>query len=415
MLLIIAVPYVALAEQWVDELKMFNIVPINCFGARDSWTKDLSLKIDSLLSQSIEFAAIVVVNKTLISEKFQSEIRRVPESRTCFIGDEVHHHSAEFINKKLPPAVWRLGLSATPYSDRTSDDLEEFEQESRKSRLETYYGDIVATYSLGDALADRVLTPYNYYLFEVYLTAVETDKYINLSHQIGRLMNIDKSRNNEALNSLLRKRNRIIANAEKKLDALDEVLKAEKLIDKSYTLFYVGEGKAGVDDDDDDLRDEQEDEVSQLDEVAKVIRKNNWKVSSFTARESKGDRIKIMNSFTEGSIDALVSMRVLDEGIDIPKCQRAFILASSRNSRQFIQRRGRILRKYPNKELAHIYDFLVVPSPNNKDSNCTRLVESELRRAKEFMMLSANQESARMDMDKIADIYGINLEDIECE
>ena len=414
LLFIVAVPYIALAEQWVGELNMFNMQPIKCFSNRANWESSLSNKINSLISGNIEFVSVVVVNKTLISTSFQNIIKRVNEDSIFFVGDECHRHGAVLINSKLPAARFKMGLSATPYTEGPQTEYQDFdEEESSKDRLIKYYGDVVANYTLHDALVDGVLTPYRYYLNVVYLTEVETELYIKYSKEIGRCLAINKSKDNKSLSNAIRKRNKIVSNAEGKLRALDKILQSDLVAAKSNTLFYVGEGKAGNDDDDDDLRENIVDETTQLDEVARVIRKNKWKVSSFTAKENKADRQTIMRSFVDGSIDGLVSMRVLDEGIDIPKCERAFILASSRNSRQFIQRRGRILRKFPGKKMAYIYDFLVVPNSNFKDKSSVALVENELRRAMDFVVLSNNRAECQQEAAAIGQQFGVDIMEID--
>ena len=340
-------------------------------------------------------------------------MKRIDRDSVFFIGDECHRHAAEAINRQLPSARFKMGLSATPYDD--SDDAAfDGSDYSSKQRITQYYGSIVADYSLHQALLDEVLTPYNYYLTIVHLTERETELYGDYTREIGRLMSIDRSRENTALNNAIRKRNKIVSNAEGKLNALDNILKNDSITDRMYSLFYVGEGKAGIEDDE-DLRWDFSDDASQLDEVSQIIRRNGWKVSPFTAKEKKSDRKITMRSFTDGSIDGLVSMRVLDEGIDIPKCQRAFILASSRNARQFIQRRGRILRKFPGKKLAHIYDFLVAPSPNSRDQASVSLVEKELRRAMDFVILSNNRVDCENTATDIAQQFGLDIMEIRYE
>lgn len=411
--LLVAVPYVALAEQWVKELSLFNISPIKCFSNRKSWGSRLLAKINNLNSGAIEFASAVVVNKTLSSEYFKEIIKKIEPNNLFFIGDECHRHGSSNINNFLPDAYFRMGLSATPYTENYEESDEE--EQTTKFRLTKYYGDIVASYSLHDALMDDVLTPYHYYLVPVELSVLETESYVEYSKEIGRLSALDNSSENSALKNMIRKRNKIISNASEKLSALDAILKSEKITDRSNTLFYVGEGKAGTDDDVDDFREHSDDDVSQLDEVAKIVSSNGWKVSSFTAKESTADRRTIMNSFTDGFIDGLVSMRVLDEGIDIPKCQRAFILASSRNSRQFVQRRGRILRKFEGKNLAHIYDFLVIPHKSFIHKSCSQLVAKELTRAMDFVVLSKNRSVSQIQAEKIGKDFGVDVMELRYE
>ena len=409
---LVAVPYVALAEQWVKELAMFNMQPIKCFLSRDEWAPLLNNKISNLLSGNIEFFSAVVVNKTMMTESFQNIIKRVSPENIFFVGDECHRHGSELISSKLPLADVRLGLSATPFLDTELDEYGEELDGGNRRRLTAYYGDIVAKYDLVNALVDKVLTPYNYHLVKVVLTERETELYIEYSKDIGRLSAMGNTKDNVALSNAIRKRNKIISNAENKLLVLDDLLKKEDFDTKSHTLFYVGEGKADIEDDLDLCRIDYGDDLTQLEKVAHVVRRNGWKVSRFTARENKSDRKLIMDSFIESSIDGLVSMRVLDEGIDLPKCQRAFILASSRNPRQFIQRRGRILRRSPGKERAEIFDFLVVADPVFKEKNIISLAKNELERAMDFVRLADNRKLVEAEAQKIAEIYNIDLNEV---
>jgi superfamily II DNA or RNA helicase len=139
------------------------------------------------------------------------------------------------------------------------------------------------------------------------------------------------------------------------------------------------------------VEDEDTGEVDRhVEQVTKVLAEHSWICSSFTARESRAARRRILDDFRLGNIDALVAIKCLDEGIDIPACRTAFLLASSRNPKQFIQRRGRILRRSEGKEYAIIHDFLVRPPPGNSEQTTAdrNLVKSELLRVTNFSKLS---------------------------
>ena len=403
MLAIVAVPYQALAEQWVDELALFNMKPIKCFDSIKTWESKLSDTINLLQNGSIEFASIVVVNRTLGNPRFQSLISRINENNIFFIGDECHRHATENMIKHLPNSSYRMGLSATPYIE--SNDIE-FDIPNREKELLTqYYGNVIADYSLAEALANGILTPYIYRLIPVYLTVEESESYEVLTKEIGRLISIDNSSQNTSLSNAIRKRNKLIQNAENKKSVLAALLKKEKIEDKRHTLFYVGEGST--------IESEEEQEtVSQLNTLASVISKDGWKLSKFTSLESKSDRKSIMKSFVDGDIDALVSMRVLDEGIDIPQCSRAFILASSSNSRQFIQRRGRILRRYEGKEFAEIFDFVVMPAADKVAECYRKLVYKELKRVMDFVRLAQNRLEVEKEAKLISEIFNIEIEEV---
>lgn len=409
MLLVVAVPYQALAEQWVEELALFNMKPIKCFSSKQSWENKLSDKISLLQNGDIEFLSVVVVNRTLTTKRFFSMISRIKNENIFFVGDECHHHANANAQNYLLRASFRMGLSATPFID---DEDWEYDDEPNveKELLTEFYGNVVAEYSLANALADGILTPYHYHLVLVQLTIDESQIYLELSKEIARLMAIDKSKSNVALSNAIRKRNKIISNANMKSIVLDNLLSNTDFKDKSHTLFYVGEGSALFDESTDKVKQK---DITQLEAISKVVVKNGWKPSKFTALENRTARKSIMNSFVEGSIDALVSMRVLDEGIDIPQCRRAFILASSRNSRQFIQRRGRILRRSEGKESAEIFDFIVLPnSDSGSDQAFRKLVFRELKRVMDFVRLASNRKQCEMEAQQIADEYGIDLREV---
>jgi len=407
-LLIVAVPYQALAEQWGKELAMFNMKPIRCYNSINQWEIPLNDSINLLQAGTLEFVSVVVVNKTLCSDKFQSSISRISPDNRFFIGDECHRHATNLIIKKLPKARFKMGLSATPYIETDEFNITDTNE---KDLLTSYYGDVVAEYSLANALADGVLTPYNYYMHIVPLSEFETEEYGRLSKQIGRLMSIDSSKDNKALSNAIRKRNKIISNAENKTMVLDKLLRTGDFEDKAHSLFYVGEGSST--ENSDNIESALQEDISQLEVLSSMIARHNWKLSKFTSLESSKSRKSIMNNFVSKRIDGLVSMRVLDEGIDLPMCKRAFILASSRNSRQFIQRRGRILRKAPGKQYADIYDFIVVPNTNRNDSvYFETLVRRELTRSMEFIRLSLNRSESEQIAIDIADEYLIQLEEL---
>ena len=82
-------------------------------------------------------------------------------------------------------------------------------------------------------------------------------------------------------------------------------------------------------------------------------------------------------------------MKCLDEGVDIPSARIGIILASTTNPREFIQRRGRLLRRSKGKELAEIYDMIVAPIFDKNGQldvirYARKIMEKELLRADEF-------------------------------
>lgn len=138
--------------------------------------------------------------------------------------------------------------------------------------------------------------------------------------------------------------------------------------------------------------------------------RSGWDVSRFTSHENRKIRERILDNFKLGVIDAMVAIRCLDEGIDIPACSTAYILASSRDPRQFVQRRGRILRKAPGKESAVIYDFIVTlggDAQGRENEYAERLVRKELERVAEFASLSRNRHEAFRQLRPLLNKYDL--------
>lgn len=385
--LIVSVPYVSLADQWCEELRLFNIHALKCYGAREDWYPKLSSYCERNDTNQDEFIAIVVVNKTLKSESFQKQINKFDMDRTFFIGDECHHHGSMGFSEKIPvEARFKLGLSATPFH---------YTDEEANTRLKLIYGDIVYSYSLYQAIENGILTPYDYYPIPVELTAEEADEYYDITDKIGKMIATISSSNgdkNERLQSLLMRRARLVGTAKNKLIELQKLISQRPV--PSHSLFYCSDGSSAEEDEDavDNSDTPTENEVKQRTLVGRILRSKGVTASPFTATETQSQRKEILNMFKGGDIKSLIAIKCLDEGIDVPACSTAYILASSRNPRQFIQRRGRILRKSEGKEKATIYDFVAVLPSNAIETN-TRDVEffkNELARVADFARHSNN-------------------------
>lgn len=379
----IAVPYQNLADQWVSILKQFNIAAVRCYGSRQQWHAHLSNLCTLFSAGAANLVCFVVVNRTLQTPEFVNIIRQFPEGNFMWIGDECHHHSSVNLSAVLPPnAKLRLGLSATP---------EHYIDTEATQRLKDYYGDIVSEFTLAQALEAKVITPYQYYITAIDLTDEEIASYLELSQKISQLAARSRSTDVESsgddqVRALLSQRARLLGCAAGKLSALEELLADKK--PTPLTLFYCGDGSI----EDDETGDWQR----HVDQISTLLYSHRWKCSHFTSRESREEREQLLASFRLGIIDALVAIRCLDEGIDVPACRTAYLLASSRNPKQFIQRRGRILRKAPGKEFAVIFDFLVKfpPSRFAADEYERQLVKAELKRVAEFAKLATNAADA---------------------
>lgn len=397
---VIAVPYVDLACQWLENLGIFGIYAHKCFGVRSSWASSFKRDVNYFNGGAIDFVAAVVVNKTLRTEYFFEMFHQVDSNSLMIIGDECHNHGSSALNKALPGGFYRMGLSATPFRSDEDELDSPFPNEARK-RILSYYSEVIATYELGDAIHDDVLTPYKYYIRPVYLTDDEQEEYENLTAEISRLLSRKNSRSFSKedqmwFTMLCGQRSRLLGRAKNKIETLRQITKGIQDKDKKHTLFYSGEGRA----------DEEyaEEDIKIIDQVSKVLIDNDWKVAQFTGTVSKKEREQLLLSFKDETIDGLVAMKVLDEGIDIPACKTAYILASTRNPRQYVQRRGRILRKAENKHSASIYDFVVLPI-NNSDAS-RQLRRSEAERVNDFALLAYN----KIEIEKAIEEHGLGYD-----
>lgn len=375
--LVISVPYQNLADQWVRVLSQFRISAIRAYGSRGEWYAQTSERLSLFLADAAPFLCIVVVNRTLQSDDFQRKLASIPGEHLMWVGDECHHHAGRGLASALPQhAQMRLGLSATP---------EHYVDDTATSRLKGYYGEIVSEFTLADALGAGVIAPYDYHVSAVSLNESETEAYLDLSRQIsvvaGRTGASEDS-DDDRLRALLMRRARILGGAGEKLIVLRRLLEGRP--PHPFALFYCGDGSTEDEDTGDAMRD--------IERVSELLYGLGWKCSRFTARESRDDREKLLSAFRIAALDALVAIRCLDEGIDVPACRTAYLLASSRNPKQFIQRRGRILRKSEGKNHATIFDFVVRLPPGKFDPSPLerRLVAGELARVAEFARLSRN-------------------------
>lgn len=395
--LIVAVPYTDLADQWCQEAALFNIQAIACYDSAVTWRDELGKSIQLFNDGLLPFVCAVVVNRTLQGDQFQQLIKKIEGKNLLFVGDECHRHRSSKMAASLPGhARYRLGLSATP------EDY--YANSEQKDPLYSYYGEVCARYTLAQALSDKVLTPYDYHLILVDLNESETDEYIKLSEEISKRavaggIDEDGSSSDPILEMLLFKRARLLGAAQNKLPALKSLL--DKNDPTALTLFYCGDGTVESPDDGTFLR--------QVEAVSVLLGELGWRSSRFTSNESKACRRELLEDFKIANIDALVAIRCLDEGINIPGCHSAYLLASSRNPRQFIQRRGRILRRAPGKEKATIYDFLVtLPESAISEFDYEKsLFGAELRRVTEFAGLCVNYAQAYRTVESLLTKYDL--------
>ena len=377
--LIIAVPYQTLADQWTDVAKLFNFSVIQCYRDRNLWEQKLSRHITNFnLFDKHTHLAIVVVHKTLMSDHFQNLLQHVSSKEILFVGDECHHNQTHI--DKLPKAGMKIGLSATPWSRR---------EDERRTILTTYFGDIVAQYTIEDAINDGVLSQYEYHCHFCEMNSEEAEEYQVLDKEIARYWAIREAGgpiNETYFQIRIARRARLLGSVESKFDKLRELVSG--IPKTTHNLFYCGDGS--TDFEEQEGQDRGETEVKDITRVSLILDEAGWYTSKFTARETFSQRRVILQNFLNGDINAMVAIRVLDEGIDIPDCSQAFLLASSQNERQYVQRRGRVLRQSSKGSHSTIHDFIVLPNPAYNDESARKLVRSELIRMIEFYRVARN-------------------------
>lgn len=403
-ILIVSVPYQVLGDQWAEVMTHFGMRPIKCFRSKSQWSQELREELASAaLSKDGRFVSIVVVNATLFGSEFQAILAGLDTRQIMLVGDECHHLGSEDLVRKLPAATLRLGLSATPWN---------VTDVRRKDVLVRFFGPIVARYTIRNALSDGVLAPYEYQFSVCALEPDEQEAYETLSSSIARIIAIREQGgpvNETELNRLLSERSRLVGSAAGKFARLRELIRTQR--PETHSLFYCGDGAVEAAEIFEDS--ESEARVRDVERVAILLANLGWRTSRFTADETHRERLRIMENFKQGDIHAIVAIRVLDEGFDMPICKTAYLMASSRSERQFIQRRGRVLRRAPGKQSAFIHDFLVVPADGRASAHMTRLAEQELVRALEFSRFASNALEATRQVRSLCDKHTVDFEAVE--
>ena len=396
--LLVVCPFRHLVAQWGRECERFNLQPLLAFESVRKWQNELSNQIYNLRTGDRVFLTVIVTNSTFIGEGFQSQLKFFPP-KTLIIGDEAHHLGSERLEECLPRHIGlRLALSATP---------ERYFDEEGTDALWGYFGAVLQPeFTLKDAIDRGALVRYFYYPLLVELTPSEALVYAKLTQQIGWALSEALSENynlqaNETLTSLLVKRSRLIGSAANKLEVLRELMKTR--LNTTHTLFYCGDGTV-----------EEMGNIRQLEAVTRILGTElGYRVNIYTAETPLAERERLREQFERGDLQGLVSIRCLDEGVDIPAIENAVILASSSNPRQFIQRRGRILRPHPGKTRATLFDAIVVPPDCDREvwEVERNLLRKELIRFLEFANLAENSEEAKATLSIIQEKYQLSTDD----
>ena len=380
LLTVIAMPTAHLVDQWEEDVLKFDFdVVIKAYSANSSWKDDLPEYLLDLSIGELENVVILTTHTTASGSDFRDMVKECGVD-SFLIVDEVHGIGSKTQKLALEPFYnYRLGVSATP--ERWMDDV-------GNEAIFSFFGDIVYKFTLSDALIrinpdteKTFLTPYEYYPIFVELTDEEFDNYSAYSLIIAQLYSKLKSNPKNKSEIKLQIRNKLLARQKILNVAENKYIEFRNLFSKLYDqsggelnnlLIYCHNS-------------------NQLNKISSILNDFNIIKHKFTGSESISDRLILLEQFSKGNVNALVAMKCLDEGVDVPSAETAIIMASTSNPREYIQRRGRILRRYKNKDLAIIYDMIVTMSDRQIRRLSTyernlelQIMEKEAERYREF-------------------------------
>ena len=398
---IIAVPYKHLVKQWAEDVALF-FPNIDTYQVHGEISNAETAIYSSYKTSKIDGKSIIVITtiKSFFLERFEKLYNRI-DFKKLLIVDEAHNFINYLTDDLSKKYEYKLGLSATPVFGTSQEKTEQ---------LLSWFGGRVYNLPIDEAIG-KYLVNYNYY--PIYVNASENDerefnRYTRLmisafDAKTKRIINEDKFLKG------YRGRLRAISMAEEKMNNISIIFKQIK--EQDHTIIYCSDGKLFT-----SVNSKSDaEEVRHLEYILSLINqsiiKKDKKASKFTATEDVETRMRLINNFNKQYIDYLVAIRCLDEGINIPSIKAALILSSNDNFREFVQRRGRILRFDPNnpdKKTAAIYDVIVKPSYGNKN-----FIKIELRRFQEYARLALNKDGLKKELQSLLDDYDLTTNDIE--
>lgn len=413
---VVLVPTIDLAEQWEKEAKSFNIQSILKVTSKSDWQTELSNIVTLTRFGGSTSFFIICSYASFTKQRFQNYFQRLPKD-TILIADEAHNMGSTGVLSVLPTVHLkkRIGLSATPQRIYDAEGT---------ATVEAFFNDTapyIYNFTVERAIKEGYLCEYRYFPHIVPLTEMELEGYVEISKKLFKFFDAKKGgyKQSDAVTRLLLQRKRIIQKAYHKLDTTQKILQ-ERFDEKgnlSYTFVYVPEGFST----ENDTSIEDEEDARLLGQYVEAIAQIDPSVSVEPFTSQTNDRVAILKAFKLGKIQVLASMKCLDEGVDIPRTELAVFCASTGNPRQFIQRRGRVLRTHGDKHLATIHDLIVVPfsattrnSVNNDTFSMERsLVRKELERVAHFAFLSINEYQTHQVLEDICTYYELSLHTIQ--
>lgn len=391
--LVICAPYKHLVRQWYEDVH--RVLPNNrtilVSSENNNWENEL---MDAVLNSNYNGGTVIAIS-TIASfnlEKFD-RISKKANKKRMLIVDEAHRFKN--LNEQYQQLyTYMLGLSATP-SNRKN--------EESGNELMDYFGGRVYNLPIEFAIEHGYLVHYNYYPIYVCATQNEERDFEKYTSLMAACFRSGVCIDIEGLARYKRSRLRVISIAQEKVDRIEWILSQIK--EKDHFIVYCGDGRL--------FENNQLEGIRHIQYVKEVLNDMGYKVNQFTAEENMKERMQMVNAFNRGMIDSLVAIRCLDEGINIPSIEGALLLSSNDDYREFVQRRGRILRTHTNeytgieKTAANIYDVIVLPS-----ENMSNFALIELRRFYEYSRLADNKEDCMRELDDLILRYGLNWEDV---
>jgi superfamily II DNA or RNA helicase len=383
---VVCVPQKDLQAQWKMAFEEIGLDNIYLLGGDNSGKTDESFS-EATISFIAEGRTVICI---CVNDTFFEKIYNKCDSfeNLFIIADEAHNLTPSFMAKMPINAKFKLGLSAT---------LERFNQAEADSINQFFTNGSIQPYYFGieEAIEHKFLSRYEYYPIIVHLTDEEEKRYRSKSKAIALELSA-KEPDLKKVQNLRTDRSLIIKQASNKLKKLKEMVKDYPF---SNSVVYCGQGKEG------------EDVIINL--VTTIIHNAGYRVSQFTSNTK--DRAAVLRKFSEYYFDVLVAIKCFDEGVDVPKLDKIYIMASDGSLRQTVQRRGRVLRKCAEsgKTIATIYDMIVLPQTAGEGFK--PMVVSEMIRAREYNRLAQNHEDNDAKIQSILNTFNITEEDFSNE
>lgn len=387
-MIVVIAPYKHLIRQWADDINAAfpgsKIIMVS--SENPQWGIQIKQEIIRKRYNTNNQIIIVSTIKSFNTDRFNAVVSMSTDNKLLIV-DEAHRFTVRDVTLHNT-YKYMLGLSATPFSGTSA---------KKGNELMAFFGGQVFSLPIEKALG-KYLVNYYYRPIYVYATEDEEGRFKYQSTKISQCFRNNICIDPDKLARALRTRLRIISMAEEKITRINEIIDMVKETD--HFVVYCGDGRL--------FDADRNEEMRHIRFVKGILNEHGYKPSQFTAKENMQERMALVTEFNKGNITALSAIRCLDEGINIPSIKSALILSSNDDYREFVQRRGRILRQYDGKDYATIYDVIVLPS-----SNLQTWAKIELRRYLEYARLSLNWDELEPELNDNLVGYGLTIEDID--